>query len=841
MTSVAEGRQKYVGGGVPRKEDPELLTGEASYTEDLMLPGMLAMVVVRSPVAHGRIVSIDTSAAAAAPGVVAVWTGEDLAGDWGSALPTAWPIPTVHWAKADPTAEPRTPEHWPLARGVVRYQGDGVAAVVADTRAHALDAAELVDVEYEELPVVTDMEAALADGAPIIHEGFGTNEAYTWLHTVGDDVGPVFESAPVVVKERYLQPRLIPNAIEPRAVVVQPLPFQGEYTIWSSTQIPHFVRLFMAVVCGIPEAKLRVVNANVGGGFGSKLNIYAEEALTLMASKKLGVPVKWVEQRSEAYLATIHGRGQVQYMELAATEEGKLLGVRAKVITDMGAYLQLLTPGIPILGAFIYHGMYSVPAYSFECVGAFTNLPPTDAYRGAGRPEATYAIERAMDALARRVGKDPAEVRRINMMEPFDGPTPSSGGLNFDSGNYPALLDKAMELLGYDELRREQAERRASGDVRQLGIGISTYIEMCGLAPSQVLAALNYAGGGWETSSVRCLPTGKIEVVTGTSPHGQSHVTTWAQIVADELGVDYDDVEVVHGDTAYAPIGLDTYGSRSISVGGEALYQALQKVRAKAAKLAAHELEVAEDDLEWADGKFRVRGAPDRARGIAELSFSAWSAHNLPEGFAPVLEGEAAWDPVNFTFPAGAHLCAVEVDTETGQLYVRRYVAVDDCGVLINPQVVEGQVHGGVAQGIAEAQYEEAVFDDNGILLTGSMANYRIPAASELPPMITDHLVTPSSTNQLGVKGIGEAGTIASPPAVVNAVIDALTPLGVTHIEKPATPERIWRAIQAGAGQRAAASPITGGVGSGSSPTPPGDDQATIAGSERPSGEGSTE
>jgi len=831
MTSVAEGRQRYVGGGVPRKEDPKLITGQAKFTEDLFLPGMLAMVVVRSPVAHGRITSIDTGAAAAAPGVVAVWTGQDLAGDWAAALPTAWPIPTVHWTKAEPTAEPRTPEHWPLAKDVVRFAGEGVAVVVADTRANALDAAELVDVQYEELPVVTDPEAALAEGATIVHEAFGTNKGFTWLHTVGEDVGPVFESAPVVVKERYLQPRLIPNAIEMRAVLVQPLTSQDEYTIWSSTQIPHFVRLFMAICCGIPESKLRVINPNVGGGFGSKLNIYAEEALTLVAAKRLGVPVKWVEERTEAYLATIHGRGQVQYMELAATEEGKLLGVRARVILDQGAYQQLLTPGIPILGAFIYHGMYTAPAYSFECTGVFTNLPPTDAYRGAGRPEATFAIERAMDTLARRVGKDPAELRRLNMMAPFNEPTPAAGGLNFDSGNYPALLDKAMELLGYDELRREQAERRQRGDVRQLGIGISTYIEMCGLAPSQVLSALNYAGGGWESSVVRCLPTGKIEVVTGTSPHGQSHVTTWAQIVADELGVDYDDVEVLHGDTASSPTGLDTYGSRSISVGGEALYQALQKLRAKAAKLAAHELEVAEDDIEWANGRFQVRGAPDRSRGIGELSFSAWSAHNLPPGFDPVLEGEATWDPVNFTFPAGAHLCAVEVDTETGQLFVRKYVAVDDCGVLINPQVVEGQVHGGVAQGIAEAQYEEAVFDENGILLTGSMVNYRIPAASELPSFTTAHVVTPSSTNQMGVKGIGEAGTIASPPSIINAVLDALGPLGVTHIEKPANPERIWRAIQAAAGQRAASSTVTGGVGSGSSPTQPGDGQAKIEGS----------
>ncbi|HKF00146.1 MAG TPA: xanthine dehydrogenase family protein molybdopterin-binding subunit [Actinomycetes bacterium] len=797
MTATTEAPQRFVGNGVPRKEDPELITGEAVYVDDLKLPGMAHMVVVRSTVAHARIAGVDTAAAAAMPGVVAVWSGRDLAGDWSAGLPTAWPVPSVHWGKAEPTAEPRVGDHKPVAVDKARFAGDPVAVVVAATREQAVDAAEAVVVDYEELPVVTGVEQALAGGAPLVHEALGTNELYTWRHSNGEDAEQLIASAPVVVRERYLQPRLVPNAIEPRAVLVQPSPYQGEYTLWTTTQVPHFVRLFMAVVCGLSEPKIRVIAPTVGGGFGSKLNVYAEEAIALTAARRLGRPVKWVEERSEAYQSTIQGRGQIQEIELAATQEGELLAVRARILADMGAYAQLVAPGIPLLGAFIYHGQYQARAYDFWCTAAYTNLPPTDAYRGAGRPEATYAIERAMDTLARRLGKDPAELRRMNMMPPFTEATPAAGGLNFDSGNYPALLDRAMEILGYEDVRAEQAERRRRGDSRLLGVGISTYIEMCGLAPSQVLSALNYAGGGWEQSVVRCLPTGKVEVVSGTSPHGQGHVTTWAQIVADELGVGYEDVEVFHGDTASSPMGLDTYGSRSLSVGGTALYLACRKVRDKAAKVAAHELEVAEEDLEWVEGRFQVRGAPDRARTIPELAASAWSAHDLPAGLEPVLDGEATWDPVNFTFPAGAHLCTVEVDTETGQVFVRRYVAVDDCGTIINPVIVQGQLHGGICQGIAEAQFEEAVFDENGVLLTGSMATYRVPAASEMPSFELEHLVTRSSTNPLGVKGIGEAGTIAAPAAVVNGVLDALAPLGVTHIEKPVNPERVWRAIQA--------------------------------------------
>jgi carbon-monoxide dehydrogenase large subunit len=783
--------QKYVGGGVLRKEDPELLTGQARYVDDLTFPGMVWAYVVRSPLAHARIRSVDTSTARGMPGVVAVWSGKDLADEWQGSLPCAWPV----------TEDIKIPPHWPVAQDEVRHLGEAVAVVVAETRAQAKDAAEAVAVDYEDLPVVTDAEEALKEGAPLVHADLGTNRSYTWTLSAGE-VGKVFAEAPVVVKERYYHPRLIPNAIEPRGAIAVPVPAQGEFTLYSATQIPHILKIALTAftMANMSESKLRVIAPDVGGGFGSKLNVYAEEAIVLAAARRTGRPVKWVEERSENYLSTIQGRDVYQEIELAATEDGKLLGVRAHLVADMGAYLQLVTPGIPLLGAFLYHGVYTPQAYEFTCTGAFTNKPPTDAYRGAGRPEATFAIERAMDALARRVGRDPAEIRRLNFMTPFTEPTEVVSGLKYDSGDYGKQLDRALELSGYEQLRAEQKARRERGDVKQLGIGLSTYIEMCGLAPSQVLAALRYAAGGWDAATIRCLPTGKVVVVTGTSPHGQGHVTSWSQIVADALGVPVEDVEVLHGDTAVSPLGMDTYGSRSLSVGGVALHYATQKIVDKARRIAAHELEVSEEDLEYEAGTFRVRGAPDRARTIPEIAFSAWTAHNLPPDTEPGLEATHVYDPGNFTFPSGAHVCVVEVDTETGQVNIGKYVAVDDCGTVINPMIVEGQVHGGITQGIAEALFEEGLYDENGNLMTSNMTTYLVPSAAELPSYELDRTVTPSSTNPLGVKGIGEAGTIAAPPALVNAVIDALSHLGVTHIDKPVSPERVWRAIQAAKG-----------------------------------------
>jgi carbon-monoxide dehydrogenase large subunit len=785
MATKAEEAQRYVGGGLLRKEDPELLTGQATYTEDIVVPGMVWVAVVRSPFAHARINRVDTSRAKEMPNVVAVFSGEELAAEWAGPLPMAWPV----------TEDINNPSHFPVATDKARYAGDAVAVLVADSRAHAQDAAEAVDVDYEPLDPVVDMEEALKDGAPLVHEEFGTNKCYTWP-LVNGEVDEVFSKAPVVVRERYVHPRLIPNAIEPRAIVVQPLPSQGEFTMWSATQVPHIAKVTLSLTCGIPETKLRVIAPEVGGGFGSKLQVYAEEAICLVVARKLGLPVKWVEERSENYLATHHGRGVIQDIEVAATEDGKLLGVRASTLADMGAYLMLVTPGIPILGAFLWAGPYTADCYSVEFIGVFTNKTPTDAYRGAGRPEATYAVERIMDALARRVGKDPVEVRRMNFLPPFDEPTPTAGGLSFDSGNYETALDKAVELAGYEQVRKEQATHREDNDTKQIGIGLSSYIEMCGLAPSQVLASVRYGAGGWDSATIRCHPTGKVTLLTGTSPHGQGHETTWSQILADELGVSFEDIEVLHGDTAVSPLGMDTYGSRSVSVGGVAIHFAAKKILDKARKIAAHELEVAEEDLEFSEGKFAVKGAPDKAKAIGEIAFSAWTAHNLPEGTEPGLEATYVFDPPNFTYPSGTHICVVEVDTETGETEIVRYVAVDDCGTVINPMIVEGQVHGGVAQGIAEALYEEAVYDENGVLMTSSLANYRVPSAAELPSLTLSSTVTPSSTNPLGVKGIGEAGTIAAPPAVINAVIDALQPLGVTHIDMPATPERVWRALQ---------------------------------------------
>jgi aerobic carbon-monoxide dehydrogenase large subunit len=782
MAQVAE---RYVGSAVLRKEDPELVTGQARFVDDMTLPGMVWMTMVRSPYAHANVRSIDTAAAKAMPGVIDVLTAADLESDFAGSLPFVWPI----------TEDIKIPVHWPLTKDKARFAGDGVAVVLAETREQAKDAAEAVSVDYEALPVVLDLEEAMGDDAPVLHEELGGNTVVHWSHGGAGDQS-IFDTAAVVVKERYVQPRLIPNAIEPRGCLAMPVPAQGEFTLWTATQIPHIAKVTLSGVTGIPESKLRIIAPDVGGGFGSKLNVYAEEALSLALSRKIGRPVKWIEERSENYVATIHGRGVIHDVELAATEEGKILGIRVKEIADMGAYFQLLTPGIPELGGWVYMGPYDMEAYWYEFTGVMTNATPTDAYRGAGRPEATYVLERAVDALARKIGKDPADVRRISLVAPFSEARTAISGLNVDSGDYEKGFDRALELADYDGLRKEQAERRKNGDRVQLGIGLTSYIEMCGLAPSEILGALRYAAGGWDACVVQCLPTGKVVLKIGTSPHGQGHVTTWAQIAADTLGVTPDDVEVLHGDTAVAPLGMDTYGSRSVSVGATALYMALEKIKEKASQIAAHELEVAVEDLDFENGTFSVKGAPERAKTVAELAFSAWHAHSLPKGTEPNLEATAVWDPPNFTWPSGTHVCVAEVDVETGAATIRNYVAVDDCGTVINPMIVDGQVHGGVAQGIAEALFEEAIYDENGQLLTSSMTNYEVPAASDLPSLTLDRTVTPSTTNPLGVKGIGEAGTIAAPPTVVNAVIDAVSHLGVEDIKRPVSPQNVWTAIQ---------------------------------------------
>ncbi len=636
-----------------------------------------------------------------------------------------------------------------------------------------------------------DIRTALDEGAPKVHEA--GNKSFEWTFANGD-LDAAFRDAPVVLERNYRQQRLIPSAMEPRAVVASCV--GGEFTLWSSTQIPHVLRVMLALVTGIGEQNIRVIAPDVGGGFGSKLQVTAEEVLAVLVTRKLGRPVKWTESRSEGNMTVHHGRDQWQRMRIAADSDGRIRGLDVDLLADMGAYLMLVTPGVPLLGALMFNAIYKMDAYKFNCTGVFTTKMPTDAYRGAGRPEATFGIERIMDDLAAELGMEPLELRARNWITHDEFPYTTISGLTYDSGNYEAATAKARELFRYDELRKEQAERNSRGDPVRLGIGISTFTEMCGLAPSRVLGSLAYGAGGWEHASIRMLPTGKVEVVTGTSPHGQGHETAWSQIVADQLGVPFEDIRVLHGDTQIAPKGMDTYGSRSLAVGGLALVDACDKVIDKAKVIAAGMLEASADDLEFSAGRFAVRGDPDATKTIQEIALATFAAHNLPDGVEPSLDSDATHDPENFSFPHGTHLCATEVDTETGMVKIRSYVAVDDVGKVVNPLIVEGQVHGGIAQGIAQALYEEAVYDDAGNLLTTTLADYLVPSAADLPSYVTSRTESPAA-NRLGVKGVGEAGTIASTPAVVNAIIDALRPLGVRDITMPCSPERVWRAIQA--------------------------------------------
>jgi aerobic carbon-monoxide dehydrogenase large subunit len=776
---------RNVGVSKRRKEDAKLITGQTTWTDNIQLPGMLHMAILRSPMAHARITNVDVSPALEQPGVVAAFSGADLGEELGS-LPCAWPV----------TPDMVHPDHPPLAIDEVRYVGDAVAVVLARDRYLAADALEHIVVDYDPLPAVVDMEEALKDEV-LVHSDKGTNKTFYWQLQTGDHETAFDEDDDtVVVRRRFIQQRLIPTAIEPRSVVVSPIAAAGDFTVYSATQVPHILRLMLALVTGIPEQNVRVIAPDVGGGFGSKLNVYAEEVICLVVAKRLGRPVKWTETRSEGYQATIHGRDQIQDITISATRDGTVKGMRADLKADMGAYLQLVTPGIPILGAFMFQGIYKFTAYDFGCTGVFTTKTPTDAYRGAGRPEATFALERIMDELALELDMDPMELRKRNWIKHEEFPFDTIAGLTYDSGNYEAATEKAMDLFDYEGLRREQQERRDREDPVQLGIGISTFTEMCGLAPSRVLGSLSYGAGGWEVASIRMLPTGKVEVVTGTSPHGQGHVTSWSQIAADVLGVPYDDIEVLHGDTAVSPQGLDTYGSRSLVVGGIAVHKAAEKVVEKARRVAAHLLEADEGDLEFADGAFSVKGSPDAQKTIQEIALATFASHDFPEGMEPTINAEHVFDPENFSYPHGTHLCATEVDTETGHVKIRRYVAVDDVGKVVNPAIVEGQVHGGLAQGIAQALYEEAIYDDAGNLVTGSLLDYYVPGAPDLPEFITDRTETPATSNPLGVKGVGEAGAIASTPAVVNAVIDALRHLGVSDVEMPCSPERVWRALQ---------------------------------------------
>lgn len=779
---------RIFGSGIKRREDPRLITGKAKYTDDLALPGMLHMVIVRSPHAHARIKRIDTSKAKTAPGVVAVYTGADITLN---NVPCAWLIPN---------SDLKTVAHPPLAKDTVRYVGDGVAMVIAENRYQAQDAAELVQVDYEPLPAVVNPEEATQAGAPQLHADAPNNIAFRWIASSGDEgLDKAFAEADVVVQERIIQQRLLPTAMEPRSALAQWNSGTEEMTVWVTSQNPHIHRFILGVITGIPEHKLRVIAPEVGGGFGSKIPTYPDEALTVWASMKLNRPVKWTETRSENYQVTIHGRDHVEYVELAAKNDGTVTGIRGLVYAAMGAYLSTAAPGIPtILHGLMYSGAYTIPNIRCETVGVFTTTTPTDAYRGAGRPEATFLVERLMDKLAHTLGMDPVELRRKNLIPAFDNGHTVAIGLTYDSGNYEVALNKALNMIGYNNFRSEQAQARQQG--RYLGIGVTTYSEICGLGPSQVAGAVGFQGGLWESSIVRVSPTGKVQAMIGASPHGQGEETTFAQIISDELGIPVPDIDIIHGDTNNTPMGWGTYGSRTTPVAGAALVLATRKIKEKARAMAAHLLEAAVEDIDYEDGKFFVKGSPDKFKTIQDATLMATLAWNLPPGMDPGMEASQFYDPPNFVYPFGTHIAIVEVEAETGVVHLKRYVAVDDCGPQINPVIVEGQIHGGIVQGIGQALYEGAVYDSTGQLLTGSMMDYTLPRADQFPKFEIDHTVTPSPHHPIGVKGIGETGTIASTPTVYNAVIDALSPLGVEQIEMPLTPPRVWGAIQTAQG-----------------------------------------
>jgi len=780
MSTTATNGSPHVGQRLRRKEDPRLITGQARYVDDITLPRTLWMSLVRSPEAHARIVSIDASVALEHPGVHRVFTGNDLS-DLGGPLPLAWVPPGI---------QVNNPEHWPLAKDAVKHVGDPVAVVLGEDRYGVVDAAEDVVVEYEPLPVVTDPEAAL-EGPPYVHEQFGTNQVHEWS-LGGGDLEAGFAEADVIVERRVVNHRTAGAPIETRGVLADYR--AGELTVWSATQVPHFLRLFLALLLGIHEERVRVIAPEVGGGFGSKLQVYGEEVLAAWCSRKLDRPVKWIETRTENMAVAHQGRDQIDYVRMGAKRDGTITAFHAKIIADLGAYNMLLTPAIPELGAFVMSGCYRIPAVKTDIVGVFTNKCPTDAIRGAGRPEATHMIEVTLEQLAAELGMDPLEIRRKNFIPSDDFPHETAVGVIYDSGDYEKSLARLLEHVDMDAFRREQEELRAQGVYR--GIGFSTYTEICGLAPTRVVGPEGFGNqaGFWESAMVRVHNTGAVTVYTGTSPHGQGEETAFAQIVADKFGVDPDVVEVIHGDTGTGPEGRNTYGSRSLAVGGEALARCANKIVEKAKAIVAHNLEASPEDIELQDGKFAVRGSPDKGMTLAEVAGAAY-LNQVPDGMEPGLEDTSFYDPENFVFPFGAHACVVDVDPETGKVDVVRYVAVDDCGNPINPLLIDGQVHGGIVHAIGQALYERVHYDQDGQLVTGTFVDYALPTAAELPSFETDRTVTPSPVNSLGSKGVGEAGTIAASAAVTNAVIDALRPLGVSYINMPLTPMRVWEAI----------------------------------------------
>ncbi len=780
---------QLIGARIHRREDPHLITGGGRYVEDLIRPGTLSMAVVRSPHPHARITRINDDAARALPGVVAVLT----AADFKSVLSGTHPA-----APAFVAEKHTVPDRFPIADQEAAFEGEPVAVVIAENRKLAVDGAAAVEVEYEPLPAVMDLEKALEPGSPKVHTNLPDNLAWDFTYAPEDTVKDAFAQADVVVKERILQQRLAPVPIEPRGVIAEWNRFDDQLTMWLATQNPHFIRLFVSGALGLPETKVRVISHDVGGGFGSKISPYPEDYLVAAAARMLNRPVRWIETRTESMQTTTHGRGQVFDIEVAAKRDGSLLAMKVTQYLDSGAYVGTFGAFQPV-ACLLAGGCYKWPGgIAARTVGVLTNRVPTDPYRGAGRPEATHNAERMMDKLADELGMDPAEIRRKNFIQPSEFPYTQNFGLVYDSGNYDGTLDRAMELVGYAAMRQEQAQARQQG--RYIGIGLSTWVEICGFGPSSATAPATGGLALVESAHVRVHPTGSAQVFVGTHAHGQGHETTFAQIAADTLGLPYDKIEIRHGDTAEGPaFGYGTYGSRSLAVGGMAVRNSAKVIVAKAQKIAAHLLEVSPDDVVFDQGSFHVKGNPGQSKSMGEVAFAAYGA-NLPEGVDHGLESISYFDPPNLVWPFGAHICVVEIDAATGEVKILKYVAVDDCGNVINPLVVEGQIQGGIAQGIAQALYEEVAYDpETGALMTGSLLDYLVPTCNEIPTALQDRTVTPSPTNELGVKGIGEAGTIAASAAVMNAVVDALKPFGIKHVDMPASPDRVWAAMNGGA------------------------------------------
>jgi carbon-monoxide dehydrogenase large subunit len=769
-----------LGTPIKRREDPRLITGQATYVDDMKLVGMLHMAVLRSPYGHARILRISTEAARQHPGVVAVYTAQDLQGHVGN-IPVAAPLP--------PHITEGMGRRGPLASEKVRFFGDPVAVVIADDRYTARDALDLIDIDYEPLPAAIDIEKAMLPDAPLLYEQFGTNIGAS-VHPDTTDIDRVFQKVQanggVIVKERFVNQRLAPSPMETRGVLAEFRKSDKTLNVWSSSQIPHLLRNYLAEQMQLPQHQVRVIVPEVGGGFGCKLNIYPEEALAAFAAMKLARPVKWIESRDESLAATIHGRDQVNYLEVAADQSGKVQGLKVHVLSDLGSYLQFFTDVIAIAFTLpMICGCYDIPITYGSCDAVFTNKAPTDAYRGAGRPEAAYLVERAMDLVARTLGKDPADVRLTNFIRPEQFPYKVSTGALYDSGNYAPALRKAMELIGYEQLRQEQAEKRARGEY--MGIGVSSYVEICGIGPKGMTPF-----GLYESARMRIEQTGTVMVYTGSSPHGQGEETTFAQIVSSEFGIPQEDVVLLHGDTDSTPEGRGTYGSRTTAVGGTAVFQAGQRLKEKMKTIAAHLLEASASDITLEDGRFSVTGSPQKSLSFQEVAAAANMSNTLAPGMEPGLETTVFFEPEACTFPFGTHICVVEIDKDTGEPTITRYVAVDDCGRQLNPLLVAGQIHGGIVQGIGQALFEEVVYNEDGQLMTGSFMDYAMPIASELPSFELDHTVTPTTLNPLGVKGVGEAGTIGSTPAVSAAVADALN---VPHVDMPLRSEKLWRLI----------------------------------------------